>query len=201
MSTWQVESNVQSLIDLFTNTMSYQMKGIGNGRHDVCDIFCLKHGRVCRNAMIKWIVWNDQHFLFRFGNKCLAIMKYSSWKISFWKIEMDFWMYIWWHTSIMESLIFIYFIFVGWQISKELSIGGIFQYAMSRLRKKHHLNVNVRKWGYVSMKCIVCESLKDLISKLEKNSNEVLEYEAKLRKHILHQESCREIYTTFGGHN
>ncbi len=32
------------------------------------------------------------------------------------------------------------------------------------------------------MKCVVCESLKDLISKLGKNSNEVLEYEAKLKK-------------------
>jgi hypothetical protein len=32
MSTRQVESNVQSLIDLSTDSMSYQMKGIGNGR-------------------------------------------------------------------------------------------------------------------------------------------------------------------------
>ncbi len=36
------------------------------------------------------------------------------------------------------------------------------------------------------MKCIVCESLKDLISKLGKNNNEALKYEAKLKKHILH---------------
>jgi hypothetical protein len=28
----QAESNVQSLINLFTNTMSHQMKGIGNGK-------------------------------------------------------------------------------------------------------------------------------------------------------------------------
>jgi hypothetical protein len=46
-------------------------------------------------------------------------------------------------------------------------------------------------------KCIVCESLKDLISKLGNNSNEALEYEAKLIKHILHQESCINLYHTW----
>jgi hypothetical protein len=30
-----VKSNVQSLIDLSTDTMPHQMKGIGNGRSDV----------------------------------------------------------------------------------------------------------------------------------------------------------------------
>ncbi len=30
-----VKSNVQSLIDLCVNTMSHQMKGVGNGRHGV----------------------------------------------------------------------------------------------------------------------------------------------------------------------
>jgi len=29
------------------------------------------------------------------------------------------------------------------QINKELNIGGIFQFVMGRLRKKHHLNVDV----------------------------------------------------------
>jgi len=43
-------------------------------------------------------------------------------------------------------------------------------------------------------KCTICVSLKDLISKLGKNSNEVLKYEAKLRKHFLNQESCRNLY-------
>jgi hypothetical protein len=81
-----------------------------------------------------------------------------------------------------------------WDDNKELSIGGIFQSAMSRLRKSHHLNVDVRKWGFVFVNCIVCESLKDLISKLGKNNNEVLEYEVKLIKHILHQESCKNLY-------
>jgi hypothetical protein len=33
--TKQSESNVQSLIDLFTDTMLHQMKGIGNGKQDV----------------------------------------------------------------------------------------------------------------------------------------------------------------------
>jgi hypothetical protein len=87
----------------------------------------------------------------------------------------------------MEKLIFIYlFVFVSLQISKELSVKGISQFAMSRLKRKHHLNVDVQKWGLVFVKSIVCESLKDLISKLGKNNNEVLEYEVKLRKYILH---------------
>jgi hypothetical protein len=87
----------------------------------------------------------------------------------------------------VESLKFLYFlVFVGWQISKELKIGGISQFAMNRLRKKHHINVDVRKQGSVFRKCTICESLKHYISKLGKNSNEVIKYEAKLRKHILH---------------
>jgi hypothetical protein len=46
--------------------------------------------------------------------------------------------------SIMESLIFLcFFVSVDWQINKELKIGGISQFAMSRLRRKHHLNVDV----------------------------------------------------------
>ncbi len=83
---------------------------------------------------------------------------------------------------------------MGWQINKELNIGGIFQSTMSRLRKRHHLNVDVRKQGSMFMKYTVCESLKDLISKLGKNSNEVLKYELKLIKHILQQESCKNLY-------
>jgi hypothetical protein len=35
-------------------------------------------------------------------------------------------------------------------------------------------------------KCSVYKSLKDLISELGKNNNEVLKYEVKLKKHILH---------------
>jgi hypothetical protein len=35
MLTHQAEFNVQSLIDLFVDIMSHQMKGIGNGRQDV----------------------------------------------------------------------------------------------------------------------------------------------------------------------
>jgi len=35
ISTKQVESNVQSLIDLFIDIMPHQMKSIGNGRQDV----------------------------------------------------------------------------------------------------------------------------------------------------------------------
>jgi hypothetical protein len=41
------------------------------------------------------------------------------------------------------NLIYDFFCVVN--ISKELSIGGISQFAMSRLRKKHHLNIDVQK--------------------------------------------------------
>jgi hypothetical protein len=46
-------------------------------------------------------------------------------------------------------------------------------------------------------KCIICESLKDLIFKLGMNNNEALKYEVKLRKHILHQGSCKLLYYTW----
>ncbi len=44
------------------------------------------------------------------------------------------------------------------------------------------------------MKCVVCESLKGLISKSGNNSNEALKYEVKLKKHVLHQKSCKNLY-------
>jgi hypothetical protein len=47
------------------------------------------------------------------------------------------------------------------------------------------------------VKCTICESLKDLISKLGMNNNEFGEYEVTLRKHILHQESCINLYHTW----
>ncbi len=65
---------------------------------------------------------------------------------------------------------------------------------MNKLRKRHDLNVDVRKKGFVFVKCIMCETLTNLISKLGKNSNDVREYELKLRKQLLHQESCRSLY-------
>jgi hypothetical protein len=55
----------------------------------------------------------------------------------------------------------------------------------------------VRKQRSVFAKCIVCESFKDLILKVKENNNEAIEYEGKLRKHILHQESCRNLYDTW----
>jgi hypothetical protein len=112
MSTRQVESNVQSMINLSTDMMLHQMKGIRNGRQDVQLLLPEKHGRVCKNAMIRWIIWNNQHFLFLFGNKCLTVVKCFSWKFIFWKIEMYFWMYIWGYTSIVESLIFLFFLYL-----------------------------------------------------------------------------------------
>jgi hypothetical protein len=68
---------------------------------------------------------------------------------------------------------------------------------MNRLKKRHHLNVDVQKRGLVFAKCTICESLKDLISKVGRNNNEVIEYEGKLRNHILHQEFCRNLYHTW----
>jgi hypothetical protein len=72
-------------------------------------------------------------------------------------------------------------------IRKELSIGRIFQLKMNKMRKKHHLNMDVQKRGLIFAKCIVRESLKDLISKFGRNNNDAKEYELKLKKHILHQ--------------
>jgi hypothetical protein len=93
------------------------------------------------------------------------------------------------------SLVLFMLVFVSSQINKEFNIGGISQFVMSSLRKRHHLNVDVRKWGLVFAKCtIVCESFKDLISKLEKHNNDAIEYEMKLKKHISHQESRRKLY-------
>jgi hypothetical protein len=57
---------------------------------------------------------------------------------------------------------------------------------MNRLRKKKHLNVNVQKKGYIFVKCIVCESLKDLISKVGKNNLSVKEHAIKLKKDNIH---------------
>ncbi len=68
---------------------------------------------------------------------------------------------------------------------------------MNKLRKRHHFNVDVRKRGFVFAKCIMCESLKDLISKLVNNIIDVRKYELKLRRHLLHQESCRSLYHTW----
>jgi hypothetical protein len=56
---------------------------------------------------------------------------------------------------------------------------------MNMLKKNHHLNVDVRKKGYVFAKYIVCDSLKDLISKLGKNSCDVREYEPEVEKTAL----------------
>jgi len=68
---------------------------------------------------------------------------------------------------------------------------------MNKLRKRHHLNVDVRKKGFVFAKCTMCESLKDLISKLVNIIIDVIKYELKLRKHLFHQESCRSLYHTW----
>jgi hypothetical protein len=48
---------------------------------------------------------------------------------------------------------------------------------------KCHLNVDVRKCSSNFAKCTICESLKDLISKVGKNSESAKEHEMKSWKH------------------
>ncbi len=68
---------------------------------------------------------------------------------------------------------------------------------MSKSRKRHHFNVDVRKRGFVFAKCTMCKSLKDLISKLGRNKSDEIKYEVKLKKHLLHRESCGSLYHTW----
>jgi hypothetical protein len=52
---------------------------------------------------------------------------------------------------------------------------------MSKLKKRHHFNVDVWKRGLIFAKCTVCESLKDIIPKLGRNHSDAKEYKLKLR--------------------
>jgi hypothetical protein len=65
---------------------------------------------------------------------------------------------------------------------------------MSQFRKKYHFNVDVQKRGSTFVKCIACEYLKDLISKVGKNSVSAKEHELKSKRHNKHQELCRHLY-------
>jgi hypothetical protein len=58
--------------------------------------------------------------------------------------------------------------FIAFLHIRKLNIEGIFQFAMNRLRNKHHLNVDVQNKGLVFVECAMCESFKDLILKLGK---------------------------------
>jgi hypothetical protein len=80
------------------------------------------------------------------------------------------------------------------QISKELNIDEVSQYLMSRLRKKYHLNVDVQKRGSTFTKYTICKSLKDLMSKVGKNSVSAKEHELKLKRYNKHQKLCRHLY-------
>jgi hypothetical protein len=71
------------------------------------------------------------------------------------------------------------------------------QYVISPLKKKGHWNVDVMIWGFNFVKCIMCEWLKDLISKLKNNSDGVKEHEMKLQKHNIHYEMCKCFYHTW----
>jgi len=82
-------------------------------------------------------------------------------------------------------------------LNKELQVENISQFAMSWLRKKKHLNVDVEKRGSIFTKCTICESLKDLISKVGKNNPDVKKYKIKLKKHNIHQESRQCLYHTW----
>jgi hypothetical protein len=82
-------------------------------------------------------------------------------------------------------------------INKELNIDEIYQFAMSQLRKKHHLNVDVQKRGFTFAKCTVCVSLKDLILKVGKNGVSGKEAQMKLKRHNKHQESCKTFYRSW----
>jgi len=83
---------------------------------------------------------------------------------------------------------------VIFHINKELNIDEVFQFAMNQLKRKYHLNVDLRKRGSTFAKCIVCKSLKDSISKVGKNNASAKDHELKLKKHNKHQESCRHLY-------
>jgi hypothetical protein len=61
---------------------------------------------------------------------------------------------------------------------------------MNWLKKKKHLNMDVQKRRSIFAKCTICESLKDLISKVGKKNPCVKEHEIKLKKHIIHQKIC-----------
>jgi hypothetical protein len=57
--------------------------------------------------------------------------------------------------------------------------------------------MDVLKRGYVFAKCIICESLKDLIFKVGKNNPNVKKHEIKLKKHNIHQEYFWHLYHTW----
>jgi cytochrome c2 len=79
------------------------------------------------------------------------------------------------YCHVLFSMRFIVLIFFTMflHISKELNIASISQFAMNMLKKKHHLNVDAQKRRSIFTKCIMCESFKDLISKLGKNNTNV----------------------------
>jgi hypothetical protein len=96
---------------------------------------------------------------------------------------------------IFSSKPFFFFFFgVILHISKELNIDEVTQFVMSWLRKKHHFNVDVQKKGSTFANCTICESLKDLISKVGKNNVSANKHELKLKRHNKHQESCKCFY-------
>ncbi len=49
--------------------------------------------------------------------------------------------------------------------------------------------MDVQKREFIFAKFIICESLKDLTSKIRKKNPNVKEYEIKLKKHNIHQVS------------
>jgi hypothetical protein len=63
------------------------------------------------------------------------------------------------------------------QINNDLSIKKNSHSIMNRLKKRHHLDVDMRNRILVLAKCIMCESLKDFISKLGRKNIDAKEHE------------------------
>jgi len=57
---------------------------------------------------------------------------------------------------------------------------------MSQLKKMYDFNIDVHIRGSNFAKCVVCESLKNFISKVEKNNANGKEHELKLKRHNKH---------------
>jgi hypothetical protein len=65
---------------------------------------------------------------------------------------------------------------------------------MNQLKKKYDFNVDVQRRGSNFAKCVVCESFKNFISKVGKNSASGKEHELKLKRHNKNQELCVCLY-------
>ncbi len=121
-----------------------------------------------------YIMYSQYHFIIKKN----VFIYFSFYNPKFKKLRSGY-DYFWVHVSMIAPFIILMFSITFLQINKKLNIGGIIQSTMSRLRKRHHFNVDVQKRGSIFAQCIMCESFKDLILKLGKNNSDVQEYELK----------------------